>query len=174
MNEEPFHLKHYDDKGDHILVDDDYKITEIIESGFASAEAKELAFSSPCMMWPVGDYYDGLNNLSETIFAHIFESRGRNDISGIISNGWRWQRWLFLNGGGVEQDESTFQSLFQGLPKSFAVDGEQSVSSYTDWKARVIDQYTKEDPTCNGDCWRSSRRTEKSREIKCLCPCNFY
>jgi hypothetical protein len=46
----------------------------------------------------------------------------------------------------VEQGESTFQSLFQGLRKSFAVDGEQSVWSYTDWKAGAIDQYTKEDP----------------------------
>lgn len=146
-NEGPFYLKHYDDKGDHILVDDDYNITGIIDWEFASAEAKDLAFSSPCMMWPVGDYYDGLNNLSEeeTEFAHMFEIRGRKDISEIILNGRRWQRFLFFLGGGVEEDESTFESLFQGLRKSFAVDGEQSVSSYEDWKVEAINQYSKED-----------------------------
>lgn len=49
-NEGPFYLKHYDDNGDHILVDDDCNITGIIDWEFASAEAKDLAFSSPCMM----------------------------------------------------------------------------------------------------------------------------
>ncbi|KAK4442577.1 hypothetical protein QBC34DRAFT_282140, partial [Podospora aff. communis PSN243] len=73
-------LKHYDDKGDHILVDDEYNITGVIDWEFASAEAKELlAFSSPCMMWPVGKFYDGDNSLAEdeVRFAAIFEQRGR-------------------------------------------------------------------------------------------------
>ncbi|KAJ5804846.1 hypothetical protein N7474_010733 [Penicillium riverlandense] len=147
-NDGPFYLKHYDDKGDHILVDDDYKITGIIDWESASAEAKHLAFSSPCMMWPVGDYYDGLNNLSEdeTEFARMFEIRGRQDISKIVLNGRRWQRFLFFLGGGVENDEPTFESLFQGLRMSFAIDGEESVSSYKDWKVEAINQYSKEDP----------------------------
>jgi hypothetical protein len=142
-NEGPFYLKHYDDKGDHILVDDDYNITGILDWEFASAEAKDLAFSSPCMMWPLGDYYDGLNNLSEDEieFACIFEIRGRKDISEIVLGGRRWQRFLFFLGGGVEEDESTFESLFQGLRKSFATDVEQSVSSYKDWKVEAINQY---------------------------------
>lgn len=38
-NEGPFYLKHYDDKGDHILVDDDFNITGIIDREFASVEA---------------------------------------------------------------------------------------------------------------------------------------
>lgn len=147
-NEGPFYLKHYNDKGDHILVDDDYNITGMIDWEFASAEAKDLAFSSPCMMWPVLDYYDGLNNLSqdETEFAQIFEFRGRKDISDIVLNGRRWQRFLFFVGGGVEEDQSTFESLFQGLRKSFAVDGEQKVSPYMDWKVEAINQYSKEHP----------------------------
>jgi len=74
----PFYLKHYDDKGDHILVDDGYSITGIIDWEFASAEAKELAFSSPCMMWPMADFYDDRNALAEDEerFAAIFEQRG--------------------------------------------------------------------------------------------------
>lgn len=145
-NEGPFYLKHYDDKGDHILVDDDYNITGIIDWEFASAEAKDLAFSSPCMMWPVGDYYDGLNNLSkdEIEFARIFETRGRKDISDIVLNGRRWQRFLsFLK--GVESDKSTFESLFRGLRNSFATDGEQSVSSYEDWRVEAGNEYAWED-----------------------------
>ncbi len=106
-NEGPFYRKHYDAKGDHILVDDNFNITEIIDWEFASAEANGLAFSSPCMMRPVEDYYDGLNNISEneTEFARIFETRRRKDSSEIVLNGRRWSgscsssvaRWKMTN-----------------------------------------------------------------------------
>lgn len=46
-------------------MDEEYNITGIIDWEFASAEAKELAFSSPCMMWPVAKFYDGDNALAE-------------------------------------------------------------------------------------------------------------
>lgn len=77
-----FYLRHYDDKGNHILVDDEYNITGIVDWEFASAEAKELAISSPWMMWPVGDFYDGKYSLAEDEerFASIFEERSRADI----------------------------------------------------------------------------------------------
>lgn len=55
----PFYLKHFDDKGDHILIDEQYNITGIIDWEFASTESTNLAFSASCMMWPVGDFYDG-------------------------------------------------------------------------------------------------------------------
>lgn len=80
-----FFLKHFDDKGDHILVDTDFNITGIIDWEFASAEPKALAFSTPCMLWPVGDFYDGKAELSaeEIEFAEIFEARGREDMPSV-------------------------------------------------------------------------------------------
>ena len=116
----PFYLKHYDDKGDHILVDEDFNITGIIDWEFASAEAKELAFSSPCMMWPVGRFYDGDNALAEDEerFGDIFERRGRGDLAGMVRGGRRWQRYLFFLGGGVPGDMAEFEPLFQGLRRT--------------------------------------------------------
>lgn len=138
--EGPFYLKHYDDKGDHILVDEDYNITGIIDWEFASAEAKELAFSSPCMMWPVAKFYDGDNALAgdEVRFADIFERRGRGDLAEMVRGGRRWQRYLFFLGGGMPAEIDDFEALFQGLRKSFMGDGEGEVvhiSSYADWKS---------------------------------------
>lgn len=49
----PFCLKHPDDKGDHLLVDENYNITAIIDWESTSAEVKEFAFTSPCMMWDI-------------------------------------------------------------------------------------------------------------------------
>jgi hypothetical protein len=144
----PFYLKHYDDKGDHLLVDEEYKITGVIDWEFASAEAKELAFNSPCMMWPVGYFYDGINGLAEEEekFAAIFEQRGRADIAAIVRGGGRWQRYLFFLGGGIPRDMAEFEPLFQGLRKSFSGTGEEkSVSSYQEWKQAALAGFSKGD-----------------------------
>jgi hypothetical protein len=148
-NEGPFYLKHFDDKGDHILVDENFDITGIIDWEFASAEAKNLAFSSPCMMWPVRQYCDGSNNLSdeEIQFAHIFNQRGRKDLGDLILNGRRWQRFLFFLGGGVSTDKAKFQSLFQGLLESFGTDDNQQLPwSYENWRQKAIAMYSEQDP----------------------------
>jgi hypothetical protein len=145
----PFYLKHYDDKGDHLLVDEDYNITGVIDWEFASAEAKELAFSSPCMVWTVGDFYDGSNALNEDEekFAAIFERRGRADMAAIVRGGRRWQRYLFFLGGGIPRDMAEFEPLFQGLRESVLDDGEEPVvSSYQEWKQWALAEFSKGDP----------------------------
>ncbi|KAK3383606.1 hypothetical protein B0T24DRAFT_715471 [Lasiosphaeria ovina] len=138
----PFYLKHCDDKGDHILVDDEHNITGIIDWEFASAEAKELAFSSPCMVWPVGDFYDGSNALAEdeVRFADIFEQRGRGDLGKMVRGGRPWQRYLFFLGGRIPREMIGLEPLFQGLRKSMPA-GENNaaaISSYLDWKQGAL------------------------------------
>ncbi|KAF7854159.1 hypothetical protein EAF04_010456 [Stromatinia cepivora] len=134
----PFYLKHCDDKGDHILVDDDFNITGIIDWEFASAEAKELAFSSPCMMWPVRDYYNGINSLcsDELKFAEAFEERGRQDLGKIVRNGRQWQRFTFFL-GGVPTDKMEFNALFHGLRSAFS-HNVADISTYEDWKKQAL------------------------------------
>ena len=136
----PFYLKHFDDKGDHIMVDEDYTITGIIDWEWASSEAKELAFSSPCMMWPVGLFYEGDNALSEDEieFAKIFEDWGRDDLSQIVRSGRRWQRFLFFLGGGYPKEAEEFEGLFQGLRRSFEDNVPARASSYQDWKEQAL------------------------------------
>jgi len=127
-----FYLKHGEDKGDHILVDQDYNITGVIDWEFATIETKQSAFSSPCMMWPVSEYYAGSNESSpeEREFAQMFESRGRQDMARMILQGRKWQRFLFFLGStGVHHCED-FGNLFQGLRRTF--EGE-SIGSYSEW-----------------------------------------
>ncbi|KAL6854883.1 hypothetical protein ACO1O0_006017 [Amphichorda felina] len=50
-----FFLKHPDDKGDHILVNDSFDIVGIIDWEWTQAASKPEAFCSPCMMWPIDD-----------------------------------------------------------------------------------------------------------------------
>ena len=141
-NDSGFFLKHYDDKGDHILVDEDFNITGIIDWEFASTEPKALAFSSPCMLWPVGDFYAGSNKLApeEVEFALIFERRGREDLANIVRSGRKMQRYFFFNGGGVSREQNEFEALFQGLRASWAESG-QVLGSYAVWRDRALERY---------------------------------
>lgn len=128
-----FYLKHADDKGDHILIDEDYNITGIIDWEWASTETKNFAFSSPCMMWPVAKYYDGSNELSqeEHEFAQMFRRRGREDMAQMILQGRKWQRFLFFLGGTSVPPYDDFSNLFQGLRRSF--EGED-IGPYLEWR----------------------------------------
>lgn len=128
-----FYLKHADDKGDHILIDEDSNITRIIDWEFASTETKSLAFSSPCMMWPVQKYYDGSNDLSqeEYEFAQMFRRRGRKDMAQMILQGRAWQGFLFFLGTADIPPYDVFSNLFQGLRRSF--EGE-NIGSYLEWR----------------------------------------
>lgn len=141
-NDASFFLKHFDDKGDHVLVDEGFNITGIIDWEFASAEPKALAFSSPCMLWPVGDFYDGSNRLSpeELELAAAFEHRGRNDMACLVRNGRKMQRYLFFNGGGVSQEQEEFEAMFQGLRAAWAGD-ECQPGPYQTWKAEALEKY---------------------------------
>lgn len=129
-------------------MDDQYNITGLIDWEFASAEAKELAFSSPCMMWPVGDFYDGSNSLAadEQRFTAIFEERGRTDIGNIVRQSRRWQRYLFFLGGGIPRDLAELKSLFDGLRKSFAGEEEEAaIVPYDIWRQDALAEFAKGD-----------------------------
>ena len=142
QNHSGFFLKHFDDKGDHILVDEDFNIIGMIDWEFASVECKALAFSSACMLWPVGDFYDGSNRLSseEIELAVIFERRGRADMASLIRTGRKMQRYLFFVGGGTPHDREEFEAMFQGLRSAWAEDGSQ-LDSYQTWKDEALKKY---------------------------------
>lgn len=141
-NQAGFFLKHFDDKGDHILVDEDFNITGIIDWEFASVEPKALAFSSPCMLWPVSDFFTGSNRLSpeEMELAAIFERRRRHDIADLVRNGRKMQRYFFFIGGGICQSRQDFEAMFQGLRTVWAGD-ENQPGLYQTWKKEALKKY---------------------------------
>ncbi|MCJ1251236.1 hypothetical protein MMC30_008467 [Trapelia coarctata] len=140
----PFFLKHSDDKGDHILVDDEYNITGIIDWESASTECKAYAFSSPGMMWPMAACIEGYNELlpEELQFADIFKARGREDMAEIVLNGRKSQRFLF-NTEGAANSKEEFVALFRGLREAL---GDELDEFYEEWKQKVILEYGENDP----------------------------
>lgn len=138
-NHAGFFLKHFDEKGDHIMVDEEFNITGIMDWEFASPEPKALAFSSACMLWLVGDFYAGSNRLrpEEMELAAIFERRGRKDMASLIRSGRKMQRYLFFNGGGVSHSQEGFESMFQGMRAAWAEDQDKLIS-YQIWKKEAL------------------------------------
>ena len=139
-----FYLKHGEDKGDHILVDADFNITGIIDWEFSSVEPKALAFSTPCMIWPVGDFFDGKNDLcaEERELAQVFESHGRQDLSRIVLESRKLQRLTWVNGVGGYNDEKEFRSLFTGLRAAWTETGaDEDFPSHEEWLADAKEQH---------------------------------
>ncbi|KAG8420777.1 hypothetical protein J3458_002705 [Metarhizium acridum] len=84
-----FYLKHADDKGDHILIDEQFNMTGLIDWEWAHTATSSQAFNSPIGFLPVADFYNGKNSLGddEIIFAQLLKAKGRQDLAQFVWNG---------------------------------------------------------------------------------------
>ncbi|KAG6153259.1 hypothetical protein E4U37_003074 [Claviceps purpurea] len=151
---EHFFLKHADDKGDHLLVNDDFDIVGIIDWEWCQTASREQAFSSPCMMWPISAFYNGSNELTEEelLLARVFRERGREDLAGCVLHGRKVQRLLFaLDPLTAYEDSKTLSSLFIGLKRAFyghdiKSDGKGVEYEWEAWKVKAFEEWKHEAP----------------------------
>ncbi|KAF5019751.1 hypothetical protein F66182_8236 [Fusarium sp. NRRL 66182] len=135
-----FFLKHADDKGDHILINDSFDIVGIIDWEWTQTVSREEAFCSPCMMWPVTKFYNGSNELSadEVRLAAIFRERNREDLANCVMEGRRFQRFFFALGPESSfLDEEAFTHLFKGLQRAFTSQDEE----WEQWKKKALEKW---------------------------------
>lgn len=135
-----FFLKHPDDKGDHILVSDSFDIVGIIDWEWTEVVSKAEAFSSPCMMWPVAEFYEGHNDLAadELRLADIFQERGRQDLAQCVIRGRKIQRFFFALGPDISfLDKKTFTDLFMGMKRLF----DTGEGGWEQWKDRALEKW---------------------------------
>ncbi|RHZ43604.1 uncharacterized protein CDV56_101720 [Aspergillus thermomutatus] len=134
-----FYLRHADDKGDHLLVDDDYNITGVVDWEWAHTDSKSAAFNSPVLLLPVADFYDGINHPGEDelAFAQSLENRVHPDLAEIVRNGRILHRFEFCCGYDLA-DWKGFLCLFQGLRKAIDVDGDLE---WETWKEKALETY---------------------------------
>ncbi|KAG6077744.1 hypothetical protein E4U33_001131 [Claviceps sp. LM78 group G4] len=119
---EKYLLKNADDKGDHILVNDDFDIVGIIDWEWCQTAPREHAFSSPCMMWPINAFYDGSNELAEEelLLARVFRERGRENLAGCVLHRRKVQILMCeLSRMVVYEERKTRASFFMGLERAF-------------------------------------------------------
>ncbi|KAF6784150.1 hypothetical protein CSOJ01_15798 [Colletotrichum sojae] len=138
-DDQRYYLKHADDKGDHILVDQDFNITGIIDWEWAHTAPPSQAFNSPIGLLPVADFYGGANNLGddEVDFARLLEGKDRHDLGLFVRQGRLQHRFAFCCGYDLA-DWSGFQGLFRGLRDAVKVD---EGLSWDDWKNVALRRY---------------------------------
>ncbi|KAK9859641.1 hypothetical protein MYU51_013817 [Penicillium brevicompactum] len=138
-----FYLKHADEKGDQILVDNDFNITGIIDWEWAQIDSKSAAFNSPIVLLPVADFYEGADYIGgdELYFAECLEEKGHSDLGEIVRNGRLLHRIQFCCGYDLD-DWDGFIGLFFGLLKILGIEGD---SQWETWRAGALEGYRDDD-----------------------------
>ncbi|KAG8667765.1 hypothetical protein FPOAC2_12964 [Fusarium poae] len=146
-DDKKFYLKHADDKGDHILVDEDFNITGIIDWEWAHTASPAHAFNSPIGILPVADFYRGRNDLGddEVVFACLLEKKGHGNLARYVRDGRLQHRFAFCCGYDLE-DWDGFLGLFRGLRDATGVD---EGLEWDEWKIVALKRY-KDDPGLQG------------------------
>ncbi|KAI0199161.1 hypothetical protein F4808DRAFT_222400 [Astrocystis sublimbata] len=144
-----YFLKHADDKGDHIMVDEDFHITGIIDWEWAHTAPPSHAFNSPIGLLPVGDFYDGKNDIGddEIFFARLLEEKSASgesgegvDLAACVWQGRLQHRFAFCCGYDLE-DWDGFQGLFRGLREAVGVD---NGLNWDEWKMAALPRYERD------------------------------
>lgn len=131
-NETPgaFYLKHVDDKGDHLLIDDDYNVTGIIDWQFARVVPACEAFGPSLVTADLGALYSGKASLSQDdkTFLKELKHKGRDDLAGHSSDLDPVRRFHLGLASGFNRDEACdlIKGMLVALGEEF-VDIESSI-----------------------------------------------
>ena len=148
----PCYLRHPDDLGSHILVDEGFNITGIIYWEWAFAVPAEVAFASPMLIWNVGRFFDGEEGLSELEekFADTLDQKsGEMALGRYVRKGRFWQRLRWCVGADlIDEDFEAYKNIFRALRR---LAGEEDMD-WKLWKMWALQEYG----------WIGSRHTSSS------------
>ncbi|KAK3985046.1 hypothetical protein QBC44DRAFT_335714 [Cladorrhinum sp. PSN332] len=159
-NSGEFFLKHVDDKGDHILVDDEYNIVGIIDWQFARTVPACEAFGPSLLTANMGGMYSGQSSMSgkDLILGDALRRRGFSTLASHMDRGDLVRRAQFGVPGGLSRSEvrDILGALLEALGYGQLLDVDRWVQGKTH--------------TWLGDT-ASDRRLLKS--LGCCCPSGF-
>ncbi|KAF5024778.1 hypothetical protein F66182_3156 [Fusarium sp. NRRL 66182] len=118
LNTGPFFLKHADDKGDHILVDKDFRITGVIDWTFAKVVPAYEAFGPSLLSANNTDLFSGRPGLSaddQVLGQHLRHS----GLPFYFFDSDEMRRFLFGLGMGLGLSKTEAVSVFQAIVETF-------------------------------------------------------
>ena len=94
---EQFYIKHVDDKGDHLMVDDELNIVGIIDWQMARVVPASEAFGPSLVTAEMSDIYNGLSSLTthDRALARFLKAKGEDDLADMMSKDERLRRFFF-------------------------------------------------------------------------------
>ncbi|KAI1502073.1 hypothetical protein F5X99DRAFT_172209 [Biscogniauxia marginata] len=133
-----FFLKHVDDKGDHILVDEDYNITAVIDWQFARFAPACEAFGPSLFTADLSKLYSASTGLSsdDRLLAECLKRKGRNDLAEFAGGSELARRFHFGLASGLSRSEAL------GMMRAVLslLNGEVSEEELRDWAEKEWDQ----------------------------------
>lgn len=129
---EKFYLKHVDDKGDHLLVDEQLNITGIIDWEMARIVPRHEAFGPSLVTADMTSLCTGKFSLSsnDLILADILRERGSSDLA---SNMTDEKVRRFFWGLALEQEWKYALPLANAILQAFGV-----VEGWSEWKENAL------------------------------------
>ncbi|WWC60613.1 uncharacterized protein I303_103187 [Kwoniella dejecticola CBS 10117] len=94
------YIKHWDDKGDHLMVDDEGKLVGVIDWECAYVTTEAEAFAAPSWLYSLADSKSELT-AAEKVLAESYERLGHPNLAHHVRNGKMYQRLLDI---GVYRD----------------------------------------------------------------------
>ncbi|KAI9711331.1 MAG: hypothetical protein M1820_002318 [Bogoriella megaspora] len=137
----PFFLKHMDDKGDHILVDDNYNVTGIIDWTFARAVPSYEAFGPSLVTADMNDMYSG--KVRRTDHDEMLASELRKhdpNITRFATSPDKIRRLTFSFGSGVDLSWDEALELFKGIMQVFG----QGNFDWDSWSRKALTEFEKD------------------------------
>lgn len=134
-----FYLKHMDDKGDQILVDDEFNIVGVIDWEWAQTVPKSDAFAAPLFLLDMGAYYSGDNAPSdmEQTFVRVLEEKGHADLASCVTGGRPEHRIAHCVGG--DMGDQDFANMFSALRGYLVADG-GVVPEWNEWRREMLER----------------------------------
>lgn len=132
---EKFYLKHVDDKGDHLLVDEQLNITGIIDWQMARIVPRHEAFGPSLVTADMKALCTGKFSLSPNDLE-LADMLGRRGLSDITSNTTNEKIRRFFWGLAIEPEWGYALPLANAILKAFGV-----VEGWSQWKERELKEY---------------------------------
>jgi len=148
-----FYLRHFDDKGDHIMVDEDFNITGIIDWEGAYTAQKTEAFTSPIALWDSNEFFSERKTLSssELEFARLLDAASHEcvnhptniNLGDCVRFGKIFQRFRICVGYTLyDENMDNYRKAFMGLLREFGIYSEQS---WEEWKVFALKKYSEDE-----------------------------
>lgn len=103
-----FFLKHVDDKGDHLLVDEDFNITGIIDWQFARTVPAAEAFGPSYITADLASLYSSNTNVTDDdrLLAQALKDRGADQLAAFAERNEMMRRFHHGLASGLTKDEA--------------------------------------------------------------------
>ncbi|KAI7972005.1 hypothetical protein EIK77_003098 [Talaromyces pinophilus] len=113
--QQQFFIKHVEDKGDHLLIDDDYNVTGIIDWQFVRVVPATEAFGPSYVTADLGSLYSSSTGLSadDRLLAGALRSQGYHDLAAFAEGNEIMHRFHHGLADGISKNEA--RELLEGM-----------------------------------------------------------